>query len=550
MKSSRWTRAALTRGPVPALCIAAALAVSVATSVAGAVGVAAEAPQGHRARPPGIAWFEGSIGEAFESARAQHKPVFLYWGAVWCPPCQELKATIFKRRDFLERLGLFVPVFVDGDGAGAQAIGERFHVSGYPTVLVLRADQAELERVSGGMDLARYAEVLDLALGQVRPAQEILAGLGGADGGTRPNAHPALSSGDCRVLAFNAWQLDEAWGRAETLHALARDLARAADACPDALRIERARLRITAAQAAVDARAKDQKDGRADATDLRPLLAAIAPILADRALALAVGDALQGLPAAYFTAVVAADPGRRDPLRRQWFALMDALARDPRYSAADQMDALGSKLIAAKALDPAGTIAPALAQAATRRIDRALAQEKEPYARASLVNSALNVLDTLGDDDRSKAILAAEVKTAAHPYYYMADLGELEEKRGHRDAAIGWLARSYQTAEGPATRFQWGVGYVRGLVRLQPQDEAAIRTAVLDVLGDLDASRDLHGRTRRSLARLESSLKDWNKDATHASVLAAAHERMQIICGKFPPNDTARTSCENFLSKG
>jgi protein disulfide-isomerase len=166
------------------------------------------------------------------------------------------------------------------------------------------------------------------------------------------------------------------------------------------------------------------------------------------------------------------------------------------------------------------------------------------------VNSALNVLDTLGDDARSQAILAGEIKTAAHPYYYMADLGELEEKRGHRAAALQWLARSYETAEGPATRFQWGVGYVRGLVRLQPHDEAAIRAAALAVLGDLDASGDLHGRTRRSLGKLEASLKDWNKDQTHAAVLASVRERLQGICAKMPTDDSARSSCASFLANG
>jgi thioredoxin-like negative regulator of GroEL len=532
MNLARATMARLAAAPVVAALLAGAAAGS--------------EPGAHPSRPAGVAWFEGGIAGAFEKAQSEHKPVFLYWGAVWCPPCQELKATIFKRRDFLERLGLFVPVFVDGDAAGAQAIGERFHVSGYPTVLVLRADQTELERVSGGMDLARYAEVLDVALGAVRPAQETLAALSAADAA----AVPALGAPECRELAYNAWQLDEAWAKPDTLAALARGLQRAADSCPPELRVERARLQITAVQAAVDAREKLRKDGKDTGADLAPVLARIPPILADRALALAAGDALQGLPAAYFQAAVAADPGEREPLRAQWFALMDDLAQDPRYSAADQMDAVGSKVIAAKALDPAGKVPPALARAVTRRIDDALAREKEPYARASLVNSALNVLDTLGDDARSQAILAGEIKTAAHPYYYMADMGELEEKRGHRAAALQWLARSYETAEGPATRFQWGVGYVRGLVRLQPHDEAAIRAAALAVLGDLDASGDLHGRTRRSLGKLEASLKDWNKDQTHAAVLASVRERLQGICAKMPADDSARSSCASFLANG
>ncbi|MBV8633771.1 MAG: thioredoxin family protein, partial [Burkholderiaceae bacterium] len=35
----------------------------------------------------GISWFKGDVDAAFAYAKKQHKPLFLYWGAVWCPPC-------------------------------------------------------------------------------------------------------------------------------------------------------------------------------------------------------------------------------------------------------------------------------------------------------------------------------------------------------------------------------------------------------------------------------------------------------------------------------
>lgn len=495
----------------------------------------------HPSRPPGVQWFEGSVADAFTQAGASHKPVFLYWGAVWCPPCQELKATIFRRQDFLDRLTMFVPVYLDGDGAGAQAWGERFHVSGYPTVLVLREDQSEVERVSGGMDLARYAEVLELALGDLRPVSEVLAAV---------VANPASASEtDCRRLAYNAWGLEDTWlFHPESLAPMAQDLDRAADRCPARLRVERARLQIGAVDAAVDAESKALEAGAPPSKELRELLARIPPILADRSLALATGDALQGLRSAYFTAAVQADPRQRTGLRTAWFRVMDAMAVDTRYSAADRLDALGSKLIAAKALDPKGKISPDLARDARRRIDQLLAAEHEPYARASLVNSALNALDTLGDDDRAHSILEGEIRTAASPYYYMSDFAELEEKRGHRDVAIEWLARSYRTAQGPATRFQWGANYVRGLVRMEPQDEAAIRDATLEILADLGAAGDLHGRTRRVFGRLDKSLREWNKDAAHEAALAPVRERVHAICGRMPESDSARPDCEGFLA--
>jgi protein disulfide-isomerase len=82
------------------------------------------------AGPAAIAWYGGSVESAFATARTQNKPVFLYWGAKWCPPCHELKATVFSRPDFIEKLTLFIPVYLDGDDPGAQKWGDKFGVSG------------------------------------------------------------------------------------------------------------------------------------------------------------------------------------------------------------------------------------------------------------------------------------------------------------------------------------------------------------------------------------------------------------------------------------
>ena len=89
-------------------------------------------------------------------------------------------------------------VLLDGDDPGAQKWGEVFHVSGYPTVLILRPDRTELARIAGGMDLTQYAEVLDLVLGDVRPVQAVLASLDASSA--------SLSQDDCRRLAYNAWR--------------------------------------------------------------------------------------------------------------------------------------------------------------------------------------------------------------------------------------------------------------------------------------------------------------------------------------------------------
>src|SRR5689334_14472814 len=70
----------------------------------GAVASAA-ASTGQPAHAAEIAWFPGSVDAALAEAQAKNKPVFLFWHAAWCPYCQDLKASVFKRPDVVAKLG-------------------------------------------------------------------------------------------------------------------------------------------------------------------------------------------------------------------------------------------------------------------------------------------------------------------------------------------------------------------------------------------------------------------------------------------------------------
>ena len=139
--------------------------------------------------PPGIDWYAGGVEAAFAAAKASSKPLFLYWGAQWCPPCAQIKATIFSRREFQQRSRLFVPVYLDGDTPGAQKYGEMFGVVGYPTMIVFRADGTEITRLPGGVDIARYARILDLAIAAAKPVRR-----------ARRNSSPCSTAADGGVL--------------------------------------------------------------------------------------------------------------------------------------------------------------------------------------------------------------------------------------------------------------------------------------------------------------------------------------------------------------
>ena len=115
-----------------------------------------------------IEWFEGSIDEAFALSLEQNKPLFLYWGAVWCPPCVEIKQTVFKSQQFIAQSKLFIPVYLDGDTERAQIYGEKFDAKVYPTMIIFNPAGDEVTRLHAGIDISTYNTVLELSLDNMR----------------------------------------------------------------------------------------------------------------------------------------------------------------------------------------------------------------------------------------------------------------------------------------------------------------------------------------------------------------------------------------------
>ena len=471
---------------------------------------------------PGIDWYAGEVSGAFELAARQDKPVFLYWGAKWCPPCQQLKSSVFARSDFIAKTHQFVAVYLDGDDPGAQKWGDAFHVGGYPTVVILRPDRREVTRLSGGLDLALYADLLDVAQGDVRPISDVLATLQSSPAG--------LTRGDCQRLAYYGWDLTDyesdarkAWGAA---------LAGAARSCPAITPVERARLTVTAATLALTP---------ASVTD-------VAAILADPALAPAVVDVLEGLDKEFFAAVLADGPQTSVPFRDHWVRTMDEVANDPKRVAADQLYATGAKLVVEAQFSAPAPLPEGSAAAARSRALAALAKPMEPYVRAGVVNAASFIFEQVGDDAAEETLLRSEIQTAKSPYYYMADLAELEEKHGHTAAALDWYERAWHQAQGDATRFQWGNIYLGALLRLAPADAPRIRATAQAVLATLDGPDRISARSRRGLERLDKRVRQWNTDHHHDTDVKRIRARMQGICGRLPANDVGMDSCRNFLA--
>jgi len=504
-------------------------------ALAGALGLPAPAaatapdPAPHGA---GIAWFAGDTDAAFARARSEHKPLFLYWGATWCPPCNQVKATLFRRVDFIERSRQFIPVYLDGDQPGAQKLADRFRVRGYPTMILFASDGAEITRLPGEIDPQQYLQVLSLGLGTGRSAHATLRSALGSDAA-------ALTPEDWTLLASYSWDTDE--GQLVAPDRVASTLVALAKACPARYRASSDRLALRAIIATAAGRGTVSVD-RARA------LAHVQAVLQDPARARASFDLLVGWAAVIAGAVT--DPGspERSQLIERWDARLAAFAGDAGLSTADRLDALGTRAALQKLADPNGVVAVGLQDSIRAAAAQADRDTTDRFERQAVISSAADALSSAGLDSEADALLRAELSRSASPYYQMVELAVNAQKRGDSSAALDWYEKAYGLSQGPATRLQWGVRYVVALTELAPAQQDRVDRAVAQVVADLDpAPETFYGRNRIALERMSAALKSWNSGHAHDAVLQDAAAKMGAVCGKLPDATPERVVCSEVL---
>jgi len=495
---------------------------------------------GAAAAADGVAWQpaanDGDIERAFATARSEGKPVLLYWGAKWCPPCNQLKATLFNRHDFIERSKSLVPVEIDGDLPGAQKLGSRFKVSGYPTMVLMRSDGTEITRLPGEADAPQVLQLLQLGLAGGRPTQLVLA--------DARNGKP-ISGSEWRMLAFYSWITDES----QLVPAAERPgvLAGLAAACPASEAESATRLMLKALA--------DSDDGKGVKAD-PALRAKVRGWLADAKVARAQMDVLTNYAAEITKALSSPGSADRKAIVAAYDAALQKLQADDSLSRADRLAALNARVDLARIEAPKNERHPKISPALQKQVRELSAQADreitDGYERQAVITGAAYVLGQTGQWSESDALLKSNLAKSHSPYYLMSQLGGNARKLGHKEEALRWYEEAFSRSEGPATRLQWGAQYVSALVELAPADGARVERAVARMIDDAAQDKSaFDGRSARSLSRVGKQLMQWNRDGKHDAVLERLRARLEPVCSKLEADAAARNACHGtFKASG
>lgn len=493
----------------------------------------------HAAVPStGVAWQSASadadIDRAFALARSERKPVLLYWGAKWCPPCNQLKATLFNRQDFITQSRAFVAVSIDGDLPGAQKLGARFKVSGYPTLVLFSPAGAEITRLPGEADAPQVMQLLQLGLAGGRPVKAVLADA---------RAGKPLSANEWRLLAFYSWETDE--GRLLPQTELQPVLAKlaAASLAGDTETTTRLWLKALAVG----------EEGKPPA--LNPdtaLRQRVQKLLADPVALRAQMDVLSNYARPIVKTLGGADAAEEQALRNAYDAALRRFEVDATLSRADRMSASIARVELARIELPRKELHPKLAEplladvrAQVARADREIT---DGYERQAVITAAGYLLGRAGLWDESDALLKAGVARSHSPYYLMSQLGGNARKLGKKDEALRWYEEAFAKSEGPATRLQWGASYLDALVDLAPQDDERIERTAGQLFAEAGRQEGaFYERNAKALQRVGKKLVSWNADGSHATSLKRLQGQLDAVCRKFGKSDPQRATCEGLL---
>ena len=480
------------------------------------------------ATDPNSLWIKKPVAEALEQAKRENKPALLYWGAVWCPPCNQLKAQVFSHPEFIAATSSFIRIYLDGDEAGAQDWADKLDVSGYPTVLVLAPEKighvtkmVERLRIAEFVNFAEFRSLLATALAEHIPLKKMLVAKA-----LRGDAKLE----EWKLLAFT-WDVTETTVDADEaqIKATIRDLEKLLSVCkfPEVRGLLAARLLNldTAMHPAwIDAVVSTKE----------ALFAARGPFLAGAT------QWLEKTPA-----------GSAQEMATRLHGAAKDLRNDPRITPAEKIQSWAAQLDLESYMADHKWIDPKQRDQARRQaVEAALqieASSKSPYERHAVVSDAAGILASAGNITAAKEMLKREAAASDTPWYYQSTLASLAMQKKQFKEALDWSAKARDSAQGQATKLQWLASdiFMQSKVLREQQEGGTLKIISAEAVATeirtwLDLAKSVPdgfaGRNALRARKIKDILAGWPETTLKRDVLTNWAETCTLLKGEAVKN--------------
>tara|TARA_R110000850_G_scaffold169794_1_gene295068 strand:+ start:254 stop:796 length:543 start_codon:yes stop_codon:yes gene_type:complete len=104
--------------------------------------------------------FHHDYASAAQAAKAANKPLVVIFSATWCPPCQQMKKSVYPSREVAPYHNTFVWAYLDADDPKNKALMTQNRVNGIPHIAFENASGNHIGKLTGGVAPAYFADVL------------------------------------------------------------------------------------------------------------------------------------------------------------------------------------------------------------------------------------------------------------------------------------------------------------------------------------------------------------------------------------------------------
>ena len=477
----------------------------------------------------GAPWFNGSVDEAFALAKKENRSVFLYWGAVWCPPCNYLKSQVFDAPRFAEVMQPIVAVYLDGDSDAAQEWGAKFNAVGYPTIILFNSSGEERLRLDAAMTFAEFEQSIKAAITDTASLPIVIARA--ADGKATPS--------DWKLITGVNWSdLDE---KIYPTVKHMQDRLQMFLKMPKTMVSERAKVAASLIDSARYTNGQDELKAAATPIEAKKDMLFEALFVNEVAIRSA-REPIAYLQSEYLKWFFETPSTEKKALIETWKKAHTALRAMKDLPADIHMGTAMGDINLYKEEHKDQPVPEALKkalQAAVAAADKASTSE---HQRIAAIPSAASYLQEIGDFAGARSILDKELKTTKVPWYYHSTYAGVEKAAGNDEKALYWASEAKKSAQGRASKIQWMFSEISLLNRTATKDKEERLAKLVDAYFEtaLVYADGFTGRNATRMQSLEKILKPL-QDKKPFAELTAKHAKSCLA-------SPARAACSTYFA--